>query len=449
MPDWPDETIFAVPRSLYGAEKHNARGLGYQVICPEDILPERIRLRDSQRIVSPAGETAYRKIARELGLDKYMPVPESGETMEDAAFRFCDDLGPKAILHVYEPAIALKGIVVVDNVAVGPSIGGIRMAPDVSLEECFRLARAMTFKNAAAGLPHGGGKSVIIADPGMDPRQKEQLIRAFARAIEAITDYIPGPDMGTDETAMAWIRDEIGRCVGLPKEVGGIPLDEIGATAFGVLAAAETAWDKLGISMQGVRVSVQGFGAVGKHAARFFVEKGAILVAAADSSGTVLDAQGLDVSSLIAHKERGLPISEFPAGDKLDREAVIGVDCDILVPAARPDVVHADNQHTVKARLVVQGANIGVTGEAEAALHARGVLCLPDFISNAGGVICAAVEYRGGTQVEAFEVIEQSIRSNTAEILQIAERDDKLPREAAISVARERVVKAMEFGRWH
>ncbi|MDH4110617.1 MAG: Glu/Leu/Phe/Val dehydrogenase, partial [Gammaproteobacteria bacterium] len=121
--------------------------------------------------------------------------------MSDSVFRYCDDLGPRAIHHLYEPALGLRAIVVVDNVAAGASIGGVRMSPDVSLDECFRLARAMTFKNAAAGLPHGGGKSVIFADPAMDPADKERLIRAFAQSIRTLTDYIPGPDMGTNEQA--------------------------------------------------------------------------------------------------------------------------------------------------------------------------------------------------------------------------------------------------------
>jgi glutamate dehydrogenase/leucine dehydrogenase len=106
------------------------------------------------------------------------------------------------------------------------------MAPDVSLDECYRLARAMTWKNAAAGLPHGGGKSVISADPRMPAEQKEQIIRSFAQSIGDLADYIPGPDMGTNETCMAWIKDETGRAVGLPSVVGGIPLDEIGATVW-------------------------------------------------------------------------------------------------------------------------------------------------------------------------------------------------------------------------
>jgi len=368
--------------------------------------------------------------------------------MDEPAFRFCDDLGPKSILHVYEPALGLKAIVVVDNVATGPSIGGVRMALDVSLEECFRLARAMTFKNAAAGLPHGGGKSVIFADPAMDVADKEDLIRGFAKVIEPLADYIPGPDMGTNETAMAWVNDEIGRCVGLPRELGGVPLDEIGATAYGVVAAAEVAAEKLGVPLDGGRVAVQGFGAVGTHAARFFAEKGAALVAAADSSATVVNTSGIDVAALIAHKQQGGSIREFDGGDRLDREAVIGVDCEFLIPAARPDVIRADNQDEVRAKLVVPGANIGITAEAEALLHKRGVLCLPDFIANAGGVICGAVEYRGGSEASAFKAIDESIRRNTAEIMEDADREDLLPREAAVRMSGRRVRAAMKYGRW-
>ena len=193
--------------------------------------------------------------------------------MEDG-FRFCDELGPKGVLHIHDPGIGLKAILVVDNVAAGPSIGGVRLAPDVSLEECFRLARAMTLKNAAAGLAHGGGKAVIFGDPTMQPADKEQVIRAFAAAVKDIHDFIPGPDMGTNEQAMAWVHDEIGRSVGLPSELGGIPLDEIGATGFGICVAADVAKSHVDLDLVGARVAVQGFGSVGKHAARRLVERG-------------------------------------------------------------------------------------------------------------------------------------------------------------------------------
>jgi glutamate dehydrogenase (NAD(P)+) len=368
--------------------------------------------------------------------------------MTTSAFRFSDDLGPKSILHIYEPAIGLKAIAVVDNTAAGTAIGGTRMAPDVSLEECFRLARGMTLKNAAAGLPHGGGKSVIFGDPTMEPSSKEQLIRAFARGVKQLTDYIPGPDMGTNEAAMALVRDEGGRSIGLPKVLGGIPLDEIGATAYGVVASADVAKDQLGIELEGARIAMQGFGAVGKHAARFFAERGSILVAAADYSGAVHDSEGLDVAALTRHVEAGGRIADFEGGERLQREAIVSVDCDILVPAARPDVIRADNQATVKAKLIVPGANIGITERAEAMLHRRGVLCIPDFIANAGGVICGAIEFAGGTEAQVFPIIDEKIRSNTAEVLERMKHERILPREAAVAMARERLDEAMKYRRF-
>ena len=370
-----------------------------------------------------------------------MPANETG-------FEFADDLGPKTIQYIHEPAIGLKAILVVDNVAAGPSIGGLRMASDVTTAECFRLARAMTFKNAAAGLPHGGGKSAILADPKMPVADKERLVRAFACAIGPIADYIPGPDMGTNETAMAWVKDEIGRSVGLPRELGGIPLDEIGATGFGLAACAEIAKDYAKLDLKGARVAVQGFGSVGRHVARFLAEKGAILVAAADSRGAICDPDGLDIDGLIAMKEQGGHVTDYEGVGKLDREAVVGVECDIWIPAARPDAIRGGNVNEVKARLILQGANIGVTEEAETILHERGVICVPDFISNAGGVICAAVEYHEGTQTQAFRTIDEKIRANTAEVLDRAMREGVPPRKAAVAMAGDRVRAAMKLRRW-
>jgi glutamate dehydrogenase/leucine dehydrogenase len=367
--------------------------------------------------------------------------------MEDI-FRFADYLGPAKIVHITEPSTGLKAVVVVDNVAAGPSIGGVRMAPDVTTEECFRLARAMTLKNAAAGLPHGGGKSVIVADPKAPTGEKECLIRAFAGAIADLTDYIAGPDMGTDERAMAWIQDEIGRSVGLPPELGGIPLDEIGATGFGLAVAVDVARGFCDLELEGARLAVQGFGSVGQHAARFLAEQGVVLVAAADSHGTLYDPEGIDLPRLIEAKRAGGAVTDTPGGDKLGRDEVIAVECEIWVPAARPDVIRADNVDRLKTKLVVQGANIPVTAEAEAALHRRGVISVPDFIANAGGVICAAVEYGGGTQTGAFETIEEKVRVNTRQVLEQAAETGQTPRQAALALAEQRVLRAMDYRRW-
>ncbi|MGZ8436570.1 MAG: Glu/Leu/Phe/Val family dehydrogenase [Candidatus Binatia bacterium] len=360
-------------------------------------------------------------------------------------FEFADDLGPSKIVHIYDPKHGLKAVVAIDNVARGPSIGGIRMAPDVSAEEAFRLARAMTLKNSAANLPHGGGKSVIFGDSKMAPAKKELLIRAFARAIRDLVEYIPGPDMGTDERCMAWVKDEIGRAVGLPPEIGGIPLDEIGATGLGLKASVEAAMQHCDFKLNGARVVVQGFGSVGKHAARCLGDKGAILIAACDSHGMIFNPKGIDVGRLIALKDAGKNVSDYPDGEKLAVDAVIDIECEIWIPAARPDVIRRDNVARLKTKLVPQGANIPFTAEAERILHKAGTLVLPDFIANAGGVICASVEYHGGTQSQALRTIEEKIYANTEEVLANAKKTGSLPRQAAAELAEARVKKAMTY----
>ncbi|RLQ20683.1 Glu/Leu/Phe/Val dehydrogenase [Seongchinamella sediminis] len=362
-----------------------------------------------------------------------------------------DEFGPFKIIEVYEPGAGLRGTLVVDNVSRGPSIGGVRMAPDVSTTECLRLARAMTFKNAAADLPHGGGKSVLYGDPAMPREQKEDLVRAFACALAEVEQYIFGPDMGTDEECMAWVRSEIGRAVGLPRELGGIPLDEIGATGWGLLHAARAACEFRERELAGARVAIQGFGAVGSHAARFFSEEGAIVVAAADARGAVSCAGGLDVARLLAVKKEGGSVVDYPDGPEVvkgDPQAIIDVPCDIWIPAARPDVINESNVARLQADMVISGANIPMTAGAEKILHQRDVLCIPDFIANAGGVICAAMEYHGASESAAMAIIEEKISYNTQRVLAIVRENNCMPRQAAEEMAQRRVRRAMDLRRW-
>jgi glutamate dehydrogenase (NAD(P)+) len=277
----------------------------------------------------------------------------------------CDEFGPFKVIEIWEPSINLRGTLVVDNVARGASIGGLRMASDVSTRECFRLARAMTFKNAAADLPHGGGKSVLYGDPAMPVAQKEELVRAFACSLEEVEQYIFGPDMGTNEECMGWVRDEIGRAVGLPREIGGIPLDEIGATGWGLLHAIKVACEYQERDLAGTRIAIQGFGAVGKHAARFLAEEGAVIVGAADINGTVSCVDGLDVDKMLAIKAENGNVIDYPDGPGVNKdtaEAIIDVACDIWIPAARPDVIREDNVDRLQTSMVVSGANIPMTG---------------------------------------------------------------------------------------
>lgn len=365
--------------------------------------------------------------------------------MLDSSFDDHDELGPEKVIQLYDPEVGLKAFVVVDNTAKGAAIGGTRMAPDVSVEECARLARAMTLKNAAAGLTHGGAKSVIAADPKMPIEEKERLMRAFAYAIKDIEDYIPGPDMGTDEVCMAWVKDSNGRAVGLPQAVGGIPLDEIGATGWGLVCALEVAQQSAGITLAGASFVVQGFGSVGQHAARFLVERGANMVAVSDSSGAIVDHSGIDVQALVEFKNQGNSVIDFAEVDRISHEDLVGIETDIWIPAARPDVINDANVDEVKCKIIAQGANIPVSTTAEAILHERGVLCLPDFIANAGGVICASVEYHGGTQTQAMEVIKDKISRNVRAVLTEVERSSCLPREAANLMAKQLVQEAMKY----
>lgn len=374
------------------------------------------------------------------------PIPHTDNLFE----KYADEFGPEKIVYIYEPRCGLRGIVVIDNSSIGPAIGGIRMTPTVNTEEVFRLARAMTWKNALAGIPHGGGKAGIIADPnGISIEKKETLIRQFARGFENLNQYIPGPDMGTDETSMAWVRDEIRRSVGLSSVLGGIPLDQVGATGFGLAICAEACKDFVDFSLQGSRVVIQGFGNVGQHAARYLVEpkRGAVIVAATDRDGTIYNPDGLDVEQLCRHMRAREGVTAYRDGDVLDRDAFLSIECEIFVPAAQPDVITEDNARELKCKLILQGANIPATAEAERILHENNIVSVPDFVANAGGVICGSVEYRGGTKSGAFAEIEEKIKENTYVVLKLALEQNLTPRDAALRLAKERVREAMSYRR--
>jgi glutamate dehydrogenase (NAD(P)+) len=230
--------------------------------------------------------------------------------------------------------------------------------------------------------------------------------------------------------------------------VGGIPLDEIGATGFGVRHAIEVAAPFAGVELDGARVVIQGYGNVGRPAAHFLAELGCVVVAAADSRGAVHAEGGLDLAALDALKAEGRSVAELRDAKPVSPEELVAVDCEIWVPAARPDVIHAGNADEVKAKLIASGANIAVTAEAEERLRARGVVNVPDFIANAGGVICAAMEYHGSTQAAVFDEIRERIRSNTLEVLEASRRDDVCASHAAEQLSIDRIHSAMATRRF-
>ncbi len=355
-----------------------------------------------------------------------------------------DDLGPLKVLHLHSAKAGLDAVVVVDNIALGPSVGGVRVRRQVNVDEVRRLARTMTLKNSIAGLPHGGGKAGISLDPSS--ADKKKVFQAFAALTEGLSEYIPGPDMGSDEECMSWIYEETGRAVGLPERMGGLPLDRLGATGYGLSECAEVACRYAGIGLEGAKVAIHGFGSVGKAAAKFMALKGAVIVAVADIGGTVFDPAGLDLDGLIQAKGKTGSISGYQAPGVRRQKPweVLTVPCDILIPAATADVINMDNAGSIKAKLILQGANLPVTRQAEEALQKLGILSVPDFIANAGGVIMAAMEYAKKEKDEAFKAISRKIRENTELVLEKALAEKVLPVKAATELAIGRIKEAME-----
>ena len=247
-----------------------------------------------------------------------------------------DALGPSRIVLVNEPRLGVQGVVVVDNVAAGPAIGGIRMAPDVTVDEVARLARAMTLKNAAAGLPHGGAKAGIAADPRAPVEQRERWVRAFARAIAEIEAYIPGPDMGTSEADMALVVDEGGRAAAAAGGARGDPSDVIGATGYGLAIAAEAVEAERGLPVRrgqgggpGLRLGGAPRGEVPGRA-RSGDRRGR------GQPGGHGEPRGARSAGLLAHKESGESVASFAGGRSLDAAALVGIDCDVSIPRPGP-----------------------------------------------------------------------------------------------------------------
>jgi glutamate dehydrogenase (NAD(P)+) len=251
---------------------------------------------------------------------------------------------------------------------------------------------------------------------------------------------------------MSWrwaeIKDEIGRAVGLPREIGGIPLDEIGATGFGLVAAVDVAREHIGLPLAGARVVVQGFGSANTWLA-FSLREARCFVAASDTQGAIADEDGLDLSALFALKADGRSLHDHPRGRKLGADAVIDIPCDIWIPVCKTRLHSCRQCCAAEDPDRRRGRQHPPLGRGRTGPRRPRCLVLPDFIANAGGVICAMVEYRGGTQSAALTYIDEKSRTNTKEVLGEVQRTDVLPRTAAAtSLATERLRRAMRTRRW-
>ncbi len=356
-----------------------------------------------------------------------------------------DDFGPEKVITIFNPKVDLHGIVVIDNTALGPGKGGIRMTPTVSVDEVMRLARAMTWKCAMAELPFGGGKSGIIANPKeFSEEKKKELVEAFGEALKQVSPeiYVAAPDINMAEDEMKWFAEANGSsksCTGKPKDMGGLP-HELGSTGFGVFHAAKVGAEYIGKKLKNVTFAVEGFGNVGWFAAKFMTEVGAKLVAVSDSKGCLYNPEGMDFKKLAEVKKETKSVTNYRPGNVMPNKDILTLPVDILITAAVPDLILMSDVPNVKARLIVEGSNIPAKPEVEEALHKKGILVIPDFVASAGGVISSYVEYKGGDEKEMWKLIESKVKRNAQIVLRSAKDKKIKPRDAALEIAQRRVL---------
>jgi glutamate dehydrogenase/leucine dehydrogenase len=369
-----------------------------------------------------------------------------------------DKFGPKYVLTVYDPAIGMTGFLVIGNTALGLGKGGIRMTPGVTLREVARLARTMTWKNALAGIPFGGAKAGIQWNGG-DKKLKNKFIQSFARLVKPFVPerYIAGPDVATGAQEMQWFAEAIGNwraATGKPstfcrivngKKRCGLP-HELGSTGFGVAQAAQVAARLKGINIQNATVAIEGFGNVGSFTMKHLEGVGARIVAVADSRGTAYREAGLSFKEISRVKADGGSVSGYPSARKLPHDAIFGLPVDILIPASVTDVIHERNKTSIKAKIIVEGANIPMTEKIEKELSRRGILIVPDFVANMGGVVSSYAEYMGYSKEKMFRLVTQKVRKATEAVLSESIRKMKFPRQVALEIAQKLIEHAMQKG---
>ena len=363
-----------------------------------------------------------------------------------------DGFGPEKIVHVYNPKTGMRGFLVVDNSALGPGKGGIRMTPTVSEDEVLRLARTMTWKCALADLPFGGAKAGIIADDKqMSKQSKKEIVEAFSRSLKEISPakYIAAPDMNMGEEEMGWYVKANGdnrSATGKPRKLKGLP-HELGSTGFGVFIASKIAAEHKNIDLKKASVAIEGFGNVGSFAAKYFFEHGSRLIAVSDSKGMAYDKKGIDFGKLTGVKRNTGSVVNYGSSNFKNCSDILKVDADILITAAKPDLISAGDADGLKFKVIVEGSNIPMTPDVEEILHKKGILVVPDFVPNAGGVISSYVEYTGGDEKKMFKLIEEKISRNTKLVLEISSKNKESPRESALVIAKEKVLKKCDFCR--
>jgi glutamate dehydrogenase (NAD(P)+) len=374
---------------------------------------------------------------------------------------------PKRVLSVAVPTRMDDGSVKVftgyrvhHNTSRGPSKGGIRYHPDVSMDEVKALAMWMTWKCSIVGIPYGGAKGGVVIDPrSVSTRELERMTRRYAAEILPFIGPekdIPAPDVGTDEQVMAWIMDTYSMNVGysVPGVVTGKPLSIGGslgrgeATARGVMYVTSATLKNRGEPIDETRVAVQGFGKVGAPVVHLLHELGCSIIAVSDVGGGVYNPNGLSPRGLTTHRDATGGISGFEGGEPITNEELLTIDCDVLIPAALEGQLTAEIAPAVKADIIVEAANGPTTPEADEIFHERGILVVPDILANSGGVTVSYFEWV--QDIQAFFWTEDEVNDRLrsimekayVDVLRLAEQKKVPMRTAATMLGVSRVAEA-------
>ncbi|ATY86463.1 glutamate dehydrogenase [Kyrpidia spormannii] len=378
---------------------------------------------------------------------------------------------PKQALIVHFPVRmddgtirVFEGYRVQHNDAIGPTKGGIRFHPGVTLDEVKALSMWMTFKCGVAGLPYGGAKGGVAVDPhSLSEGELERLSRGYMEAVAQVVGPdkdIPAPDVYTNPQVMGWMMDTFSRLhgtftpgviTGKPVVIGG-SLGRSDATGRGCVTAIAEAAKDIGLQLQGASVAVQGFGNAGRTAAKLLANLGCKVVAVSDSKGALYDPSGLDLPRVIRAKEAGNLLDYGP--QRIDSSELLELDVDILIPAALEGVITGANAPRIKARIVAEAANGPTTPEADRILHDQGIMVIPDILANSGGVTVSYFEWVQNltndywSEDEVNQRLQRAMVKAYRHVRQTADQHQVDLRTAAFMIAMQRVYEAMKARGW-
>jgi glutamate dehydrogenase (NAD(P)+) len=403
------------------------------------------------------------------------PWESAAHRFDEAAERLKLDDGMRKVLKRPAMELSVNFPVVLDDgrievftgyrvqhsIARGPAKGGIRFAPDVSLDEVRALAAWMTWKCAVVNIPFGGGKGGVICEPHLlSDGELERITRRYTAEISEFIGPerdVPAPDVNTNEQTMAWIMDTYSMhqrhtvtavVTGKPLELGG-SRGRPEATGRGCMVVTMQALQRLGLPVQGARVIIQGFGNVGGMAARLMAAAGFHIVCIVEWDGAVYNPHGLDVEQLMEHRRETGSIRGFAGAEDVDKDEALLMNCDVLIPAARENVITSANADRIKAKILCEGANGPTTFVADSILSDKKVFVIPDILANAGGVTVSYFEWvqdRQGyfwSERRVNEQLEEIMVASFADVTHYAGEHRVKNRTAAYMLALDRVANAI------